>query len=148
MRWEQLEAWIYDTHQDGGNFTNYDVADGLEISNRQATYFIQAYQEAQRKPDSNTLYVIHRDGRTKRAVWTAGVRTADARAVSHQFFDDVQHRWLRAIEPDLAHIAERNPRARPKCKQISVGVGHHALELLRIAVDGLDNDDDDGTPPR
>jgi hypothetical protein len=142
LRWERLEAWIFETHPDGGRFTNYDVADGLGLTNRQGTYYLQAYQEAQRRLDSTTLYVIHRDGRTKRAVWTAGVRTADARALSHQFFDDVEHRFKRAIAPDLAHIADRNPRARPKCNQITASVGHHALELLRIAVDGLDDGDD------
>jgi hypothetical protein len=106
--------------------------------------FIQSYLDAQRSRRSRTLYVIRRQGRTSRSIWHVGVRTADARAASFQFFDDVRQRFLIAVEPDLTRIGQLNPRARRKCEAIVAAVGEGAMQLLRVAVDGIGDDDDDG----
>jgi hypothetical protein len=70
------------------------------------------------------------------------VRTADARATSHQFFEDVKLRFHRAVEPDLDRIATMNPRARRKCEAIIDAVGDGAMRLLQVAVDGIEGDDE------
>jgi hypothetical protein len=85
--------------------------------------------------------VIRRNGRTSTSVWHVGVRTADALATSHQFFDDVRTRFTVALAPDLARIDELNPRARRKCEAIIEAVGEGAMRLLQVAVDGLADDD-------
>jgi hypothetical protein len=147
MKWEVLEAWLFETHTLGGQFTSFDVADALGCSGPQASGYIQSYLDAQRSSSSRTLYVLHRDGRTSAALWSAGIRTADARAVSHTYFEDVKTKWRRAVEPDLIRIAQRNPQARKKCDRIIDAVGDHAMQLLRIAVDGFDDNDDEGGSP-
>lgn len=144
-KWEQLEAWLFERRTFGGDMTNEDIAEALDISHSEASDYIQSYLDAQRSPHSRTLYVLHRTGRTSSAVWHVGERTADARATSHQYFDDVRHRFVRAVEPDLARIAEINPRAARKCKAIIEAVGDGAMRLLQVAVDGIDVDGEDGT---
>lgn len=144
MRWERLEEWLFEQHTLGGSFTVYDVADAMGCESSAASGYIQAYLEAQRSGSSRTLYVLHRDGRTSAAIWTVGIRSADARAVSHTFYEDVKRKWMRAVEPDLARIAARNPAARPRVERIISAVFDHALHLMRIAVDGFDGGDDGG----
>lgn len=144
MKWERLEEWLYETHTlGGGSFTSLDVANGLDVPRHDATRYIRSYLDAQRAQSSRTLYVLHRSGRTSRAVWSVGVRSADARATSHQFFDDIQQRFVRAVEPDLVRIATLNPRARRKCEAIIGAVATGAMQLLRVAVDGIDADDEE-----
>jgi hypothetical protein len=140
MKWERLEQWLFDTRTFGGAFTNHDVAAALDVSPPEASTFIQSYLDAQRAKTSRTLYVLRRSGRTSSAVWQAGVRTADARAMSNQYFDDTRRRFKRALEPDLVAIAERNPRAARKCEAIIDAVGDGAMQLLRVAVDGLEEE--------
>lgn len=142
-KWEQLEEWFYESMPNGGKFENADVIDRLGLSSgREATLYIQSHLRAQRAIQPRTLFVIHRDGRTSRAVWIVGVRTVDARGTSHQFFDDVQHRFVHALAPDLTQIAKLNPRAGRKCRQIIEAVGEGAMRLLQVAVDGIDADGD------
>lgn len=74
---------------------------------------LQAYLAEQRRPKSRARFVLSRKGRTSAAVWTIGARSKDANRIVAQFGDDVKHRILRAIEPDLARIGELNPRAVP-----------------------------------
>ena len=102
--------------------------------------------EAERHVARAAGYLEKRDGRTSSAVWNVGERTADARALSYQYFEDVQHRFVRAVAPDLRRIGARNPRARRKCEAIVAAVGDGAMRLLRAAVDGLEDEDGDGTP--
>lgn len=142
-KWETLEEWLYDNRLLGGSFTSHDVADGLRISGPEATQHIKSYLTAQRSPTSTTLYVLHREGRTSRSIWFAGMRAADVKATSSQFFDDVAHRFFKAVELDLVRIGEINPRMRRRCERIIEAVGKGALVVLRAAVDGID---DDGAP--
>ena len=141
-KWEQLEEWFYESMPTGGRFTNADVLArfGLE-SGREATLMIQSHLRAQRSPRVRTLFVLRRHGRTATVVWVVGVRTVDARATSNQFFDDVRHRFVAALAPDLAAIAALNPRAARRCRRIIEAIGEGAIPLLRVAVDGIEDDD-------
>src|SRR5262245_61962410 len=141
-RWEQLEEWLYETRPLGGRFTQEEVAERFDVTGRAATAYIRAHLDAQRSIRSRTLYLIHREGRTSKAIWIVGVRSADARALSHQYFDDVRQRFLIAVEPDLVRIGALNPRARRKCEAIVAAVGEGAMRLLQVAVDGIDVDGD------
>lgn len=144
LRWEILENWLYERAINGvtPHFTSHEVADGLDIDTLTATRYIQAYLSAQRSTKSDTLFVLSRSGRTKTAIWHAGVRTSDARGTSHQFFDDVVTRFHRALEPDLKRIAVLNPRAGRKCERIVTMVGENAMALLLLAVDGFGDDNE------
>lgn len=143
-KWEQLEQWLFDKHTfGGGGFTNRDVVDGLSVTGAQATAMIRSYENAQRATRSRTLYVLHREGRTSRAIWKVGIRATDARAISHQFSSDVAQRWKRAVEPDLRQIGARNPDAAKRCEAIIDAVAEGALRLLRVAVGDLDDTEDD-----
>ena len=143
--WERVERWLSENHTFGGTFMNHELAEGLGVSPAEASALIQSHLDAQRSPTARTLYVLHRSGRTSAAVWRAGVRTADARAVSGQYFDDVKRKFLRAVEPDLKRIASVNPRAARQCEAIVEAVGDGAMKLLQIAVGGsaLHTDDDE-----
>lgn len=132
--WRVLEEWIVETYGFGGSFTNRDVAEGLDITNAQASMLIQSHLDAQRAAEPLTMYVLHRDGRTSAAVWTAGISTADARAVSQQFVNDVQRTVRRAFAPDLLRIAALNPRAARRCEAWIDAVAVNAMQVLSIAV--------------
>lgn len=141
--WELLEKWLFDNLTFGGSFDNRELADSCGIAPAKASAWIRSYLAAQRGPNSSTLYVLHRTGRTSNARWQAGVRTADARGISHQYFDDVRTRFVRAVEPDLHAIAMRNPRAAKQCRAIVEAVGDGAMKLLQVAVGGSIVDGDD-----
>lgn len=133
-RWERLEEWLFDN--DTKSFTVYELAEAFEITTSAASGLIQAYLYAQRLPDSTTLFVLKREGRTRAASWSVGQRVADARAIGQTLFDDVTVKVKRAYAPDLRRIAERNPRnaryAEAKIDAVMAG----ALTVLKAAVDG------------
>ena len=139
--WEQLEAWLID--HDTEHFTVYDIASSMSISVYEASGLIQAYLAAQRGPKSNTLYVLKRDGRTKAAVWSVGQRTADARSVGKTLFEDVSVKVLRAFDPDLERLAQRNPRAAKYARAKITMVTGHALAILAASVDVMFPEDED-----
>ena len=143
-KWLTLEDWLVETMPDGGSFTHADVVSHFGVSGAEASRMVQSYLRAQRSEDSQTLYVLHRENRTAAAVWTAGVRTIDARQTSGQFFDDVAYRWIAAVTPDLRRIAAINPRAARKCRQIIRAVSEGAMTVLQVAVDGEIEGDEDG----
>jgi len=137
-KWERLEEWIFD--HDTETFTSRDVADALGVSSPEASQFIQAYLEAQRQDDSTTLYVLKREGRTTRAVWSVGQRVADARVIGGTLFEDVACKVHRAFEPDLRRLAERNPRAARYTERKLEAVVDGALKVLAASVDRYDDD--------
>jgi hypothetical protein len=139
-KWEVLEEWLHDRHTFGGDFDSVDVAEGLGIDPADASQHIQSYLSAQRSPKSSTLYVIHRTGRTTSSRWHSGIRTADARATSYQYFSDVTRKFERALAPDLQRIAALNPRAARRCHSIIEAVGEGAMKVLLAAVDGIGDD--------
>lgn len=110
-KWEQFEAEILDAYGVGAHLTNRYIAEDWGIEPREASALIQSYLGAQRR-GSKTRYMLVREGRTSRAIWTLGARSKDARQVIGQFGRDVKCRMLRAVAPDLQRVATINPRAR------------------------------------
>lgn len=107
-RWVQLEAWIEETQPQ--NFTAIELGQAFGISTREASRMIQSYLVAQRGRRSETIFVLKRAGRTKRAVWSVGQTTADARTLGRALFDDFLTTMKRAYAPDMDRIREVNPR--------------------------------------
>jgi hypothetical protein len=107
-RWLQLEAWIEENQP--SNFTAVELANDLHISTREASRMIQSYLTAQRGRRSETAFVLKRAGRTKRAVWSVGQTTTDARTLGRVLFDDFLTTMKRAYAPDMDRIREVNPR--------------------------------------
>jgi len=138
-RWEMLEAWIFDNNEEP--FTAVELADSINCDVQYATNVIQAYLDAQRRPNSNTLYVIKREGRTTNSVWSVGQRTVDAKVIGGVLFDDVRVKVNRAFKPDLDRLAEKNPRAAKYAGQKIAAVMDGALVVLAQAVDAMDDDD-------
>jgi hypothetical protein len=139
--WEELEAWIFDNGEEP--FNCYDLAGSYGCSTEEATMLIQAYLDAQRRPNPDTLYVLKREGRTRTAVWSVGQRTADARVIGGVLFDDVAVKVKRAFAPDLKRLAEKNPRAARYAEQKIAAVVDGALIVLASAVDTMYDGGDD-----
>jgi hypothetical protein len=72
-------------------------------------------------------------------VWSVGQRTADAHMIGGTLFEDVSVKVHRAFAPDMARLAERNPRAARYCKAKIDAVVDGALKVLAASVDGLGN---------
>ena len=141
-RWEALEAWIFDNGEQA--FTARGLAAAIQISVPKATDAIQAYLDAQRRENSNTLYVLKREGRTTSAVWSVGHRTADAKVIGGTLFEDVAVKVRRAFRPDLERLAEKNPRAARYAEQKIAAVVDGALVVLASAVDAMIEESDEG----
>jgi uncharacterized protein YcbX len=139
-KWEALEAWIFDNDEKA--FTARSLAASVRITTVQATVAIQAYLDAQRRENSNTLYVLKREGRTTASVWSVGHRTADAKVIGGTLFDDVAVKVRRAFKPDLERLAEKNPRAARYAEQKIAAVIDGALVVLASAVDAMIEDDE------
>lgn len=137
-RWEALEQWIFDNEEEP--FTAVELASDWGTTTADATVTIQAYLDSQRRPNSNTLYVLKREGRTTRSVWSVGQRTVDARVIGGVLFEDVAVKVKRAFEPDLKRLAAKNPRAARYAEQKIAAVVEGALVVLASAVDQLGDD--------
>jgi len=137
--WEKLEAWMID--HDSEHFTVYDIAKGMGVSVEEASGLIQAYLIAQRSPDSDTLYVLKRTGRTRAAVWSVGERVSDGHVICGTLFEDVKVKVKRAFEPDLTRLREKNPRAARYVEAKIVAVTDGALAVLASALDAEYGDD-------
>jgi hypothetical protein len=139
-RWEKMEAWLFDNYEDRpGQFSSRDLAASLDVDNQEASRMIQAYLDAQRRSNASTLYVLKREGRTTKAVWSIGQRTADARVIGRTLFEDVDVKVRRAFARDLDHLAERNPRAAKYVEAKLQAVVDGALVVLAAAVDADGN---------
>ncbi len=121
-RWEDLEEFLFDNDMDGSAFTSHELADKMDVSRPAASGLIQNYLGAQTSPKSRTLFVLTRTGRTRSAVWHVGARSDDTRALGRQTGDDFRCRLERHIEPTLARIGQRNPRALPAARAITQGI--------------------------
>lgn len=138
-KWEALETWIFDNKE--ASFTSTKLAAAWKISAVKATEAIQAYLDAQRRPNSNTLYVLKREGRTRSAQWSVGHRTVDARVIGGVLFEDVKVKVMRAFKPDMERLAAKNPRAARYCEQKIAAVVDGALVVLASAVDAIGDGD-------
>jgi hypothetical protein len=139
-KWEAVEAWIFDNGERA--FTARELAASTGISTYRATVAIQAYLDAQRRENSNTLYVLKREGRTTASVWSVGHRTVDAKVIGGTLFDDVAVKVRRAFKPDLERLAAKNPRAARYAEQKIAAVVDGALVVLASAVDAMIEDDE------
>lgn len=134
-RWERLEAWIFD--HEAEEFTNLDVAKGLGITPQNASLLIRSYTTAQRSPESRTLYVLKRNGRTSAAIWSVGQRTEDAHMICGTLFEDVSVKVHRAFKPDLQRLEARNPRAARYVEAKLEAVIDGALKVLAASLDSV-----------
>lgn len=142
-KWEQFEAWLFEHLPLGGRIgSNRDLAEAADITPAEASAWIASYLDAQRSKKATTLYVLRRGGgRTTNAEWWSGVRSADAGAVGHMYFDDTRAKFRRAVEPDLRRIAARNPRAAKRCATLIDAISDGAMRVLQAAV-GLTDEED------
>jgi hypothetical protein len=144
--WQELETWLFDMYDEHGpkfRFTSHTIQDDLKVSGYDASTLIQSYLEAQRRPDSETLFVLKREGRTSAAIWSMGIRTADARAMGNTLYRDITVKVKRAYAPDMKRLAMRNPKA---AKFVNQKIDHmvpHALALIAESLDSYFDDDDE-----
>jgi hypothetical protein len=131
--WQILEAWIEATQPDW--FTVYMLAEGLGIHPHTASGLIQSYLHAQRGPNSTTLHVLKRSGRTRAAVWSVGENMAGVRLVCHTGFEDIVVKLRRAISADLVRIAAVNPRVARYAEARIDSTMDGALKVVAAALD-------------
>ncbi len=132
-RWEQMEEWLFD--HEVGTFTSQQLAADAGIKRAEASRWISAYLDAQRSKTAATLYVLKREGRTAKAIWSVGERTTDARIINGTLFEDVKVKVRKAWEPDLNRLATRNPRAARYVEAKLGAVIDGALVVLAAALD-------------
>jgi hypothetical protein len=132
-QWERMEEFLYAAELSGmKTFTNHDVAKILGIRPKEASYLIDAYQEAMAKPNCNTLFAVHRTGRTTAAVWHIGHSTKDLRRLTGQFADDVENRLVSLITPMMDHITKLNPKAQPQATKLTLRMGRLIQSLADL----------------
>lgn len=105
--WRQLEDHLATSGFQ--QITARGLAVDLSITRGEATRMIQSHLWAQRHGRA-TLYVIHRTGRTKNAVWHVGARSADMREMTRQCFDDIQTHIHEVLFRDMERMSNLNPR--------------------------------------
>lgn len=116
--WEDLEEYLFDLGALDVEFNSAALAEDMGVGRAKASRMIQAYLDAQTAKNPRTLFVLTRKGRTSKAMWHVGVRSADARNLSRQTVDDYKRRLDRFVQPTLQRIAEKNPRALPAAKAV------------------------------
>lgn len=136
FKWEQLEVHLFDREALGEEFNCPALADDLGITRREATSLIQCYLSAQRRPNSRTLFVISRQGRTAAAVWHVGVRSRDVRLLTRQCLSDMGVKVTASLEPDLRRMAGLNPR----CSRLAEAMTNAFAANLKLLAAGLDGE--------
>jgi hypothetical protein len=145
-RAQRIDIWMhgkYHRELEAGQkaiFTVHEYAKDREIDTREATEDIQAYQAAQRAPNSPTFYVITRvvGTRTSNAEWRILSKIKDAKLISTSDVDDMINRIEIATIPDLKALAEKSPRSK-KPERIG-SLLHAAAEVMRLAAQGISDD--------
>ncbi len=140
-RWERLEEWILDNNIE--TFTSHDLARSLQVTKARASEMIQAHLYAQRsaKVGDDLLYVLKRSDRTSNAVWSVGVRVADAKAIETTYYADIKRKWERAVAPDLQRLAAKNPRAARHVQATLDAVIEGAFRIMAAALSVDDSDE-------
>jgi len=131
--WRQLEDWLLDNEIE--HFTSRELAGALNVDPTTASMLIGAYLIAQRGTRSETLYVLKRQGRTSRAVWSVGHHIADVDLIGRTLRDDIAIKVMSAFRPDLDRIKAKNPRAARYCEAKIEAVMSGALAVLAVALD-------------
>jgi hypothetical protein len=132
-RWEWLEDWLID-HEDE-TFTVHQLAASMGISTTTATWLIQGYLLAQRGKESHTLYVLKRQGRTRAAIWSSGLRRPDAQRLDTTLLDDIIVKVNRAWVHDARKLAEKNPKLAKRYERKVEAMMGGALVMLRTVLD-------------
>lgn len=133
-RWEVLEDWLIES--EATEFTAHTLAAALGCDVGEASALINSHLGAQRGARSRTLFVIKRRGRTRSAVWSAGERTVDVRALNATVFDDIRVKVGQAWQPDVERIAALNPRTARRVALTLDSVLNGALVMMANALDG------------
>lgn len=105
-RWQLVETFI-DLLPEGQPFSSRDLADAFP--GEDGTQLLASHLTAQRGQRFRGSYVIKRHGRTRNAMYTAGHRRADEKALSQTLFEDIRVKIKRAYEPDLRRMTLLNP---------------------------------------
>ena len=107
--WQLLEEYLVDVELYNQEFNSVAVAEYFDITRHEASMLIQAYQDASRRPNSQALFSLNRQGRTSSARWYVGANTKAGRQQSQQLFSDVKVK-VRHVQQDLRHMVNLNPR--------------------------------------
>ena len=126
--WEQFEDYLTEREMLNQEFNSRAVAADLGITRREASYMIQAYLIAQRRPNSRTLCVLSRQGRTRCAMWHVGARTTDVRSLTRQYMNDITVKINDALGPDLRRMIGINPR----CAKLANAMSEVILANLKL----------------
>jgi hypothetical protein len=110
-RWEQMEDHITTLGLDGQSFSAEEFAGTLGVTTHEATGLIQAYLGRMVR-NGDTIYVLHRTGRTKGAVWHVGTRALDEVGLLDQACDDMRVRNGKTVGA-LTSMARINPAIDP-----------------------------------
>jgi hypothetical protein len=130
-KWELFETYLHSTA--GMEFNSITVAQDLGVSGDEASDLIQAYLAAQRRPNSETGFVLSRRGRANGAVWHIGVRSDDVRSMTYQLLDDMDTRLTRGWGPDLQRASALNPRTGQLVENLHhIVVGNFGLLVAQI----------------
>lgn len=131
-RWQRLDEWLDETEPK--QITNADVAKAMDVSPPVATRYIQAHLDVSRRPDSPTLFQLKRKGRTRTTVWQVHNRLA-GQVIDRTLYEDFRTRILRAYVPDMAKLAEVNPRVRRRCERRIDYAIHNVVGAVAVLVD-------------
>lgn len=134
--WQILQVWLHERYgEKSGSFVVEELAESFEITVPEASAMIQSQLHAQRRPNSETVYVLKREGRTRAAVWSVGQRKVDVRVVNRTLYDDIVVKVRRAYAPDLNRLKERNPRL---AKYVNARIGAIMNGALVVVAEALD----------
>lgn len=143
-RWEKMEAWLFDyfngVPKAGAWFTSTELSESAGIPRNEASRWVRAYVDAQRRSNANTLYVLKREGRTSLARWSVGERTADVRMINQTLYEDIHVKVHRAWKKDLERIAARNERAARFAEAKMTAIVDGALVMIASILDAEDGE--------
>jgi hypothetical protein len=129
-RWEQMEDYITTLGLDGQSFTAEEFAGTAGVTVHEATGLIQAYLGRMVR-QGDTIYVLHRTGRTKGAVWHVGARALDEVGLLDQAVDDIRCRNVKTTGA-LTSMARISPTldAEIQVKIAAMQYSQNQLEYL------------------
>jgi len=131
-RWEVLEDWLLETEPE--KFTNAQLSKSLKLPSAAATRMIRAYLDVQRRENSETLYVLKRQGKTRWTIWVVHNRKGQD-LLDEQLFDDLKTRVMDAYVPDTRRLAELEPRLRRRCERRIDWAINTLIGSVRVIVD-------------
>jgi hypothetical protein len=143
--WEVLEEWLVDNDypESHDRFTSATLVTGLDLSGSEASAMINSHLHAQRAPKSKTLYVLKREGRTRAAVWSVGVRKVDVEVINQTLYEDIRVKVRRAFAPDLLRVRQLNPGTARYVDKTIDSVVEGAMRILAAALDAEEGEEEE-----